>query len=263
MNCDTVRRQLFGSESPDQPSPAVQGHLAHCPLCRTAQRRLLQAERQILLLPVPPAERCEVFLQRVLQAPLPERAALPAPVKVRWPFGAGQPGGPTVREGGRRKLALAFALAAGLAAFALAWWALPHGSQPQRQDLLAQLEERRAERLRDATTPRQRADVLAKLADEVFVEAQTADAPRLAHLATFYSELVRRDLPACARALPAAERAAFVGPVVERLGSNESAALHRAADADCPPEVAEKLKGMAKAAIDGRDQLRALLREVA
>jgi hypothetical protein len=259
MNCDTTRRQLLASLQPEKPSAEVRAHLALCPACRSLHRRLVQIERQLPLLPVPPSEARDALVQTILEEPAPVPEPLPAPARptVRLPWQASRGS----REGGRQKLALAFALTAALVLIALTLLLWPQASpSPSGQGLLADLKKQRDERLRAARTPRQRVETLAQLADEVMGKARrhSTDATELAQLARFYGELVREDLPQHALNLPTEERAAL-GQLAKRIDTHESTASRLAARLKkAPPTVIDSLNKIAAAARDGSAQLRAL-----
>src|SRR5262245_11527045 len=119
MNCDITRRRLLAAERPDAPDAAVRQHLAGCPSCRGLQRRVVEVEQSLPLLPVPPPSGPAATLQLVLRAPF--EPSLPVPIQAPRPP---SPWGP--RTVGRQKVAVAFALAAALAVFAVGWWAWPH-----------------------------------------------------------------------------------------------------------------------------------------
>lgn len=53
MNCKAIQRRLLALNEPDTPTPGLQAHLDSCPRCQETQRRLVQIERHIHLLPVP------------------------------------------------------------------------------------------------------------------------------------------------------------------------------------------------------------------
>ena len=119
MNCELVQRQLLASDAPGEPSVETRRHLAECPACRAWQQQLAQMEQQLPLLATPPSQRKDEVVRSILDAveALPANGtALPyAPI---LPFTK-----PPPRERALRKASLAIAMAAGLAVFALGWWA--------------------------------------------------------------------------------------------------------------------------------------------
>jgi hypothetical protein len=267
MSCEVTQRRLLGSECPEQPTTEVKQHLARCPVCRALQRRLVQLERQIPSLEVPPSTAKARTIRRLLESP-PAPSPPPPPSRVVARVGLpGEQNRQTPKERGLQKMAVAFALAAGLAAFALGYWAWPQPG-PGQPDPLAARKMERDRRLAEARTPRERVEVLAGLAEQLHKEAlahaaaSAVDAEKLALVARFYSEVVRDDLLAHARKVPIVERAALLGAVAVGLSGAESE-LQRALAAPTPPAVSHSLQQMALAARDGRDRLRVLMNESA
>jgi len=73
MNCEVVQRHLLGCESPDRPSAAAAAHVAECSACREWLSRLVQMERAVHELPVPPADMARsALVRRILARPTPE-----------------------------------------------------------------------------------------------------------------------------------------------------------------------------------------------
>jgi len=109
VNCTVCQRRLLSAEQPDKPAVEVKNHLGQCPSCRVWQRRLVQMERQISLLPVPPSTAKADLLRRIV-GPSPAEAGRRATAErpsLRWSTLA-----PGPKERGLRKVSLAFALAA-------------------------------------------------------------------------------------------------------------------------------------------------------
>jgi hypothetical protein len=249
MNCIAVRRRLLASERPDQPPANLWPHLSRCRACRACQRRLAEAERLLPLLPVPPSspEKRAALVRQILHGePEPPRARARA----------------RLRAAGRQKVALAFALAAGLAVFAVCWWAWSREPPPGRAEQLYAAH--RAERdsvLREAHTPRERVMALAKLADDLVARAgrHRGDVERLAVLARFYGSLVRTDLPQHVRGVPGPDRRELVERVSARLRRAESEVSRLRAEQPARSAVAHSLGEIAAAARDGDVRLRALV----
>src|SRR4051794_32252883 len=126
MNCAAIQRSLLSCERPEQPPLEVCRHLVGCDACRDCQRRLVEVEQQLPLLPVPPSTGREAFVARVRAGEVP--VAGRSGVLPLWL----QRSRPPLKERGLKKLALAFALAAALSAFALGWWAWPHAVDPYK-----------------------------------------------------------------------------------------------------------------------------------
>jgi hypothetical protein len=249
MNCDTTRRSLLAGERPDRPPPDARRHLARCPACRALQRRLIQAERHIPLLPVPPAPVPAELLRRVREGPVQRptvRLHSPPP--------------PGMREGGRQKVALAFSLAAALAVFAIGWWAWPHQQSGGGNDGLKEYVQRRDQLLAAARTPRARVEALAGLADELLNKALDLvhEPEKLDRLARGYRQLLRHDLPEQAEKLDGRERAAVLGSLPARLQLGDARRLSDAQKV-APPAARASLGLMASAAHDGGRRLHLIL----
>ncbi len=193
MNCAKVQRQLLAAESPEQPSIEVIRHLVNCTRCQALHRRLVEAERRLPSLPVPASPRRDLFVRQIRQGEMvPEIAASTSDLWLN-------PCRPA-KERGLKKLALAFALAAALVAFAICWWAWPHkdGSAPPRSDPLAARKQERDRKLAAATTSAEKVTLLNNLARELYDEAQLLakrrDDVKLRLVADFYTEVVGDNL---------------------------------------------------------------------
>jgi Putative zinc-finger len=246
MNCDAAQRRLLAGERPDRPTDDVRRHLDGCPACRLLGRRLVQVERQIGLLPVPPSFAKDAFVRRfgrpvgpvVLHGPIP------------WPT--------PVKERGLRKLSLAVAIAAVLAVFAIGLWSWPHHFEP-----LTPTEFDHAKAL---STPRERVEKLSALATDLQNQARAmalaGKVEDLASLTTLYSDLVNGDLLVHARTLSAAERGVVLNDVANSLGHAESEFSRLAAEPG-NSATAESLRRLALAAGDGGRHIRDLLKGAA
>jgi hypothetical protein len=255
MNCTVIQRRLLGWERPDEPPPDVRAHLDGCGECRAVQRRLLQLESEVRGLPVPPSRSRGTFVLEFLSQGEVRPLRL-----LRARRG---------REGGRQKAALAVALAAGLAVFALGWWAWPrvdtagHGRHGQstanRPDRNSDLRER----LAAAHTPSERVRRLSELADELHREAQTfrTDTERLKEVAAFYSDVIGKHLLSQARQVAPADRAALLKAVIEHLQRTESEASRVSQDLKVgAAEAAVAFNDIALAARNGSRELLLLSR---
>jgi hypothetical protein len=275
MKCKAIRTCLLGLEQPDQPLSELTAHLAECLPCRDWLQQLLVIERGAAHLPVPPAEGKTRLLARILAEPTvrvpapkpapPPAAPLPAP---RSPLLHPEP--VWLRHERRvKRLALVSALAAALVLVAVGLWAWRHTPntpkgppQPVAEDpLLKQLMKRNV-RLASAATPRQRVEALAEIANDLQGETQSlsqvASDRDLAALAQLYGKVVREGIVPRAQTLPAAERAAVLGPIVDQL---ERAWKDADALADqAPASAVRPLREIAAAARHGDVQLRGLLR---
>lgn len=243
MNCEQVRQQLLARERPDRPGPALSRHLRGCDACCGWLRRLVKLERALSSVPV------EV-------PPVP--AAL---------FEALEPAGPLVRpcvpfrpdrrEGGRRKVALASALAAALLLFAIGWWAWPHLQGDPSAPSLAGYAARRDAHLARALTVQQRVQALGTLAGEMLRDSRDAAPADVERLALHLDQLLAVDLPGQARGLSLGEREAVLRPVLARLGGMESEATRLAAART--GKAAAAYARMAVSAREADRRLRAML----
>jgi hypothetical protein len=256
MNCPTIQRHLLACERPGEPPDEVRDHLAGCAECRALQRRLLQLEQQVRRMPTPPSRARGTFVLEFL-----------AQGEVR-PLRLARPG--RTRERVRGKVALAFALAAGLAVFALSWWAWPHhdtvgpssgamargrSDRPDRREPIQRI-------LATAHSPRERVRGLAAYADDLHHEAErlTGDVGELREVAAVFGEVVREHLLAHARLLPAAERPALLA-YAQQLQRTESEAARVAASLrDGAADAAVSFAHIASAARQGSRDLLALAR---
>ena len=97
MKCQAAQRRLLEAEDPALPPEKVRHHLAACPACRQWQRRLVQVERHVPLLPVPagsgpPADLLQ-RLERAASQPAPRPVLRFRPLSLHRPPGA-SPRGP-------------------------------------------------------------------------------------------------------------------------------------------------------------------------
>jgi hypothetical protein len=235
VSCTVIQRRLLSAEQPEHPSAEILSHLAHCPSCRAWQRRLVQMERQLPLLPIPPSTGKEQFLQRLLGTPGRETAGHTIADPATLWRNVSIPGR---KERALQKVSLAFALAASLLVFALIWWAWPRGTAPvsdilrqeqARLDVLRQEQARLEQRLHtslQANTPKERVLRLARLAEEIHGEARklVENSDKLEQRAQFYANVVGEHLIEQARQLPAQDRPAVVNEVAKALSQAESEA---------------------------------------
>jgi len=265
VNCTLIQRRLLSAEQPDQPEADVQSHLAECPTCRAWQRRLVQIERLIPQLPVPPSSAKAELLGRLLGTPPAQAVRPPAIAQPPAVWQSALTPGP--KERGLRKLSLALTLAATLLVFALAWWAWPHNhgpapSQHPRPDPMVQKFEERLAGILRADTPRDRILQLADLAKEVHGEANRAkdNAEKLDWWARFYARVVGEHLLEQAHQLPQADRPALLKEIASGLSETESAASRLAAELKSrAPKSAASFDQIAFAARHGGKELHALI----
>lgn len=265
MNCTVIQRRLLSAEQPDQPADEVKSHLAQCAVCRACQRRLLRIERQVALLPVPPSTAKNELLRQLLGTASGD-AARPTLAEPSHFWRSSLALGP--KERALRKLSLAFALAASLLIFALAWWSWPHNSDAPSSAVARRMADgekldRRLRKVLLAEKPKERVLQLARLAEELHEEAMKMvnDTEKLDQWARFYSLVVSKDLMEQARRLPPDERPAVLEKVASRLGTIESKASRRAAQLNpTDPESAASFDRIALAARRGEQRLRALMK---
>lgn len=254
MRCDRVRKFVLAAERPEPPPEEVRPHLHDCPECRAWLLHLGNVERQLTALSVPPSDGKQRLLRR-LRETSPERTPMPG-------LSSNMPA--RLRERALKKLSLAFALAATVAAFAVGLWlwsqARPLPQAPAQPDLMASWKAQRDTRLAQARTPKEKVGVLADLSDSLKREAsglaRGSDTDQLKALAEFYEELVGEELVAMARNVPAKERKDLLDPVRRRLISIDSEMERLAVDV---PSAAESLRQIASAAREGDRKLRELI----
>lgn len=229
MKCAMAREQLLAAEHPDRPGEALAGHLSRCRECRAMQWRLERLDRDLPRLPVPACPPPAALFEQVLHG-----QELNAGAVVRTPRVEMRP---DRRQGARQKLALAFALAASLAVFAMSWGAWSRQDVPRPPTLGDEYARRVNRKLQDGRQPGEKLQKLTDLADEFVAEAKTADAGGLEKLATQVEWLAARDLPQCAGRVPVVERAKVLGEAADRMQKLESAAAWQQAKRSDPREA--------------------------
>jgi hypothetical protein len=266
MNCTAIQRRLLASERPDQPPAEVKSHLAGCPVCRGWQRHLLEIERLIAQLPIPPSTTRARLLQKI--QPAPAAAEPPAILPLPRP-GLAPPPNVRAKERAQWKLAWALASAAALALFAVGWWAWPHNQvgdvvkappDPYR-DKEAGFNARLAAALAGAQSPREKMWKVVDFIDDLHRQARTevGHTDQLALTVRYHGEFMRKDLLEYARALPAdAERPGVLQKIALRLQDQESRAAELASRVK--GDAAESLRQMADATREGHLNLLALAR---
>jgi hypothetical protein len=114
MNCELLQHHLLALEDPGRPPAEMRAHLARCGACRAWQRRLLDVERSVPRLRVPPSHGRDAFVARLRAG---ARATPPRAAR---------------REVVLRKIALATSLAAGLLMFVVGFGAWQWPTPPER-----------------------------------------------------------------------------------------------------------------------------------
>jgi hypothetical protein len=253
MNCTAIQKRLLACEQPDFPPPEVREHLADCAECRSLQQRVVQLEQHINRLPVPPSTGQAAFVRRFLAGEETPRPAVRRPT-------------PRLTEKVRRKVAVAFALAASLAVFALGWWTWPQvepTSPPVVERRSPSVHQELLEKALAAHTPGERVQRLADLAEQWQAEAQThqADAKRRDEAARFCVQVVRGHLLEQARQVPPEERQALLNAVALRVQKIESKASHLEKELEAQaPAAAASFGEIASVARDADHILLALAR---
>lgn len=249
--CRNIQRRLLALSAPDDPPAAVREHLDGCADCREWQRRVVQVERNVGLIPVPPARGKDPFL-RDFRAESTRWDRLKTRVKLmpRWQLAWGS---------------AAAAVLLMLGALAFVPTPSPTASRPidpvAPDPLLAKLYQRDLE-LATAATSRQQVETLAYLAEDLRGEsrglASTLDGKdSLKVLAGWYSDVVHtvvEESQARAKDLPAAERKAMLAPVERLLArasddADKTAMEYRVQSANHP------LSGIANTARSAHDRI--------
>ena len=278
MKCAQVQRRLLAAERPDVLGADLARHLAACPKCRAVQRRLVRLEHEIRHLSVPASTRRAAFVaQFVQQTPVdlpvagrqtaPELPAAGPPV---LPFVKvmQRPATPA-RERALRKLAIAIAVAASLAIFAIGLWAM-RVKGPDKPNEVADLRKKLDTRITYAETSREKAEIVIDVADEVrtrvrdLSEQKVVNAKQLADLAKLYRDLVSEDLPNQVQAVDRdiknnTQRQEVLVALTNRLHEATSDCEQRALK-DLRPEVQQSFREIAAAARDADTRISQILK---
>jgi hypothetical protein len=214
---------------------------------------LVRVERLVPHLMVPPSNGLEACLQEVLHGEACQRSRV---IEVGWQR----------RERTMRKVAVTFAMAAGLLFFALVLYTWQHQGNdelpapqtraPEIDRILADLDPA----YKTAPTPHERvhrlATVAERLNDQVHNRAQAGLMNELATLAHQYAVVVREGLLIQAREVPPEERSQVLSSIAEQLARAESEARRLAAQF---PVATKSLDDMAIVACNGHKELRELI----
>lgn len=279
MNCQTVQNQLLILEDPAKPDEAVRIHLRDCAPCQRWQRRLLQLERHVPLLPVPPSLAREAMVQRFLAGIAPTsgtngiavNGSAVNQVSAAPILSLESAGTSSHRLIPRYRWYAAIGAAAALFLLIFDMMVLwnpdpakrdqPPAAAP-RDPFLANLFERNL-RLAEARNSRTRLEALADLADDLQGQtgklSQRAEADDLRELARLYEQVVQDGIVRGAIALPAGQRTQVLKGIAERLARTAHDAGILATGA--PDTSSAALRAIASAAQTSGDRLRALLGE--
>lgn len=278
MKCHAVQRRLLSLEDPTRPPAELQDHLGRCSPCQEWQRRLLQLERHVPLLPVPQSTGRAYCIQKLLaegagqaagdKAGIHER---PATTRGAWLSSSIlqlRSSLHTVRSS--RQWRAPAAVAAAVLLVVIGGWALwgthqgpePTASKaPAPDPLLASLLKHDL-RLAEAENLSERLEALAGLADDLQGEiralAHAAAAEDLSKLAGLYQRVIQNGVVPRAQELPENQRQQVLGPIAIQLAQAGTDAEGLAQQ--LPADKAESLRKLASAAQEGDDQLRVLLR---
>jgi len=253
MKCKVVRHHMLASAKPARPPAVMADHLAQCAGCRALQRRLVRLERLMPELPVPPSNAKADCLEAVLHS---DAFARHDPAEIPW----------RQRERALRKVAITFAMAAGLLFFAFIWYAWQHqqdsSTTPEgsfaKQNPLEEIVNS-YDRGALAAAPRDRLKRLAvvaqKMHDTTRERAKDGNFNEVSKLAVQFKTLVQEGILAHAANLPEPERQELLGSVAEQFSRTASEADNLAKQ---HPLMAKPLGDMAIVAMNARSRLREL-----
>jgi len=257
MKCQVVRHYLLGSARPARPASMVADHLARCAACRAWQRQLVHLERLVPEIAVPPSTAKADCLHAVLHSEAYSRSG---EREVQW----------RRRERAIRKVAVTFAMAAGLLFFALVWYGLKHQGDGQdfgdRHPAVTRLTlDHVLSRFGDGSPlpPEpskgiQRLVVVARrLHAETEERVKDGTVSDVEFLARHFEVLVQHGILPLARNVPAEERPDVLAGIADQLSRTESLANQLSKQR---ADVANPLQFMAKVAEKGHLELRKLAR---
>lgn len=281
MNCKAVQRRLMSGESPENPEAELQGHLEVCGTCRDWQRRLLQIEHNVPLLPVPLSENRSTFIRQFVATGPDSKNGLVAstvgvPPRSDPRFDGTRSVPPTLVKLPTNRQSQTpwgwYAAAAAAVVIFFGGWALwaprddlgtgtPRKSGPVPDPLLSSLMQHDL-RLAGDLKPTERVEALVALADDLQRQtctlARVADAKDLLSLARNYQDVIQHGVVVRAEKVPQSEQRKVLHPIADKLENTEREAEDLARKV---PTSAEPLRLIAKAARDGSDGLRNMLRE--
>jgi hypothetical protein len=262
-------------EDPGEPSALgddVAVHLQGCPTCRQWLHGLLQMERAVPLLPVPPTTARSDFLRRFFTAPSRPKA-IKGPEKAPKPeLPAAKRPAPAIPAPYRLPIPRYRWYAAGAVAAAIMLLVLDGlllrpvsettvtRSRPAPDPFLTKLFKCDLN-LAKADSPRARIEALEELAQGLHDQTRKllwrADPKDLLELAQLYQQVVQDGLVSGARKLPADQRQQVLPAVAERLDQTgrETASLA----STLPKDTAEALQLLSDAASNASKDVRALM----
>ena len=222
MKCNVVRQHLLASAKPARPPAVMADHLAQCAGCRAFQRRLVQLERLVPELPVPQSSAKADCLEAVLHSDAYARGEAP---ETPW----------RQRERALRKVAVTFAMAAGLLFFAFIWYTWQHQQNANRSSVNPWAKVNKLEEIVNsydrgalAAAPRERFQRLAvvaqKLHDITKDRAQDENFSEVSKLAAQFETLVQEGILPHAGNVPETDRQELLGSVAEQFSRTASMA---------------------------------------
>jgi hypothetical protein len=274
MNCDVVQRLVLGCESPDRPSADAAAHLADCAACREWLVRLLQMERAVPYLPVPPAEAARSALMRRILSRAPGKKKEPVAEKHR-PSIAMVVGSWIMDPHASPRRRVAAGLVAGVAAALLLFitgWLIWDGDQhdsatqaratPARipaDKLVADLHRFGIHEPEGKVGP-ERVTAMAAAAEVLRTRAaeRSGADDELVALAQLYSRVVEEGVVKTAEGLSAADRRAILGSIAADLYRADSEWHRLSQQTGLAPAAKDALAKAALAAHNGHARLREL-----
>jgi hypothetical protein len=269
MNCSSARNRVLAATNPATIPESLRGHFDQCPACRAWQAKVIDIERVVVAMPVPPASgkaKRDLLAQFASTAVAQKKAkpprTTPAPTPLAKPAPTREPLGERLA-----RMWPAGLVAAAILVGAIAWAVLSgDGSKDQpmaKAPADPMLEKVVAAKVKLDTAPNNsaRIDVLAGLAMNLHEEAgalsKVTPGDEMTSLATMYRQVVQEALVPHARALSEDERKATLPKYREQLEKAEQEANRLAAEA--PVGSDRPLKEIAEVAKAGRIELAKLI----
>jgi hypothetical protein len=266
MNCEVVQRQLLSREDPDSPTAAASAHLADCAACREWLLRLVQIERAVIHLPVPPAEAARSALMRRILAQKagtappagPHRRPSVAMILGSWIMDP--------HSSPRRRVAagLVAGVAAAMLLFVLGWLVWYGGNEPAPSpgprvvDPLAQDLRRYKIEAGETANPRDRVGVMAKAAEELRGRAAALPAGAetdLIDLAQLYTRVVDEGIVKTAEGLSPEDRRTILASIAKDLGEADTHWQRLSQQTGLSKQASRALERAALSARNGKERL--------